>query len=281
MPNLLSLKVFIKKLSLKAKAVKNIKLYIAYFASGIQILTFGSCQSLAENPMEISGQIDAVKGTTLISLFEEIDMIAMALIQHESVNSRMMTLSVDDFCKDTSITKNIKEKSVTATFGDECVSSKDVKRVGSITVINPDNFWSKGSETKLILDSFYIDGIKVSGTRTLTNNGFDESNRQLNFKSVMLRGEVTWPMEQVLITEYVHDKLIALPTGKLGFTFSLIGKTKIRDQKGNSLLAEIVEPMIFRESCMKYGTPTPSSGSLAIIRSQLETLVVNFNAACQ
>lgn len=261
--------------------MKNIKLNIVYFAFGIQILAFGSCLSLGENPMEIPGQIDAVKGTELISLFEEIDMIAMALIQHESINGRVMTLSVDDFCKDTSIIKNIKEKSVTATFGDGCVSSKGVKRVGSIKVINPDNFWSKGSETKLIMDSFYIDGIKVSGTRTLTNNGFDQSNRQLNFRSVMPLGEVTWPMEKALITEYVHDKLIVLPTGKSGFMCSLIGKTKIRNQKGNSLLAEIVEPMIFKESCMKYGTPVPSSGSLAIIRSQLETLVVNFNAACQ
>jgi len=280
-PPLLLFQAFEQRLVLKTKAVKNLKLNIAYFAFGVQLLAVGACQSLEEKPMEIAGQIDAAKGSAVLSLFEEVDMIALSLIQHESINGRMMTLTVGDFCKETSIVKNPKEKSVTATFGDGCVSPKGVKRVGSIKVINPDNFWSKGSVTKVIMDSFYIDGVKISGTRTLTNKGFDQSNRQLSFESVMHRGEVKWPTEQALVTDYQHDRLITLPTGKSGFTFSLVGKTEIRDINGNSLLAEIVEPMIFQESCMEYGISTPSAGSLAIIRRQSETVVVNFKGACK
>lgn len=261
--------------------MKKLKLYIAKIAFGVQILAFGSCQSFDENPVEIQVQIDASKATAVLSLFEEIDLTALALIQHESVNNRTMTLTVEDFCKETSIVKNTKEKSVTADFGSGCVSSKGVKREGSIKVISLDNFWTKGSVTKIIMDSFYIDGVKISGTRSLINKGFDSNNRQLNFESVMHRGEVTWPMEQTLFTDYLHDRTISLPTGKSGFTFSLIGKTEIMDQKGNSLLAEIVKPMIFQESCMHHGTPTPSSGSLAIIRKKSETLVVDFNTVCQ
>ncbi|WP_158860904.1 hypothetical protein [Lunatibacter salilacus] len=260
--------------------MKNLKLYIAKFAFGFQILAFGSCQSFDENPLEIQSQIDASKGTAVLSLFEEIDMIALAMIQHESVNNRAMTLTVEDFCQETSLIKNINEKSITADFGDGCDSSKGVKRAGSIKVISSDNFWSKGSVTQIVLDSFYIDGVKVTGIRTLTNKGFDQDNRNLNFESVMRRGEVTWPMESALYTEYVHDRTISLPTGKSGFTFSLVGKTELTDQNGNSLLAEIVKPMVFQESCILHGTPTASSGSLAIIRRQAETLVVNFSAKC-
>ncbi len=261
--------------------MNHLKLTIAKIVFGIQIFAFGSCQSLDEKPVEMPGLIEANKGVAVLSVFEEIDMIALAMIQHESGNDRKMTLTVDGFCQETIIIKNTKEKSVTADFGDGCVSSKGVKREGYIKVISLDNFWSKGSVTKIIMDSLYIDGVKVSGTRTLTNKGFDQVNRQLNFEAVMHRGIVTWPTEQPLFTEYRHDRTISFPTGKSGFSFSLIGKTEIKDKKGNSLLAEIVQPMIFQESCMNHGTPTPSSGSLAIIRSQSETLVVNFNAACE
>ncbi|HSI75902.1 MAG TPA: hypothetical protein VK957_08400 [Lunatimonas sp.] len=231
--------------------------------------------------MEVTSQIDVSKGAEVLSLFEEIDLIALTMIQHESVNNRSMTLTVEDFCQETSLIKNTNEKSVTADFGDGCVSSKGVKRAGSIKVISSDNFWSKGSVTQIVMDSFYIDGVKVSGIRTLTNKGFDQGNRKLNFESVMHRGEVTWPMESALFTEYFHDRTISLPTGKSGFAFSLVGKTELTDQNGNSLLAEIVKPMVFQESCIQHGIPTASSGSLAIIRRQSETMVLNFNAICE
>lgn len=261
--------------------MNNIKLYIAYFAFGIQILVFGSCQSLDEKPLEIHGLIDAAKGTAVLSLFEEIDLIALALIQHESVNDRLLSLTVDDFCKETQLIKNEKEKSVTADFGDGCMSSKGVKREGVIKVINSTNFWSKGNVTQIILDGFYIDGVKVSGIRSLTNNGFDLVNRQFNFESVMHNGFVTWPSEEPLLTEYLHDRTIYLPTKDSGFTFSLMGKTEIKDQKGNSLLAEIIKPMVFREDCMVHGIPSASSGSLAIKRGHSDTVLVNFNNLCK
>jgi hypothetical protein len=269
-------------LSYVAKVMRILKLYIAIFVFGVQILAFPSCQSLDERPMETSGMIEAGKGTAVLSLFEEIDLIALALIQHESINNRTLTLTVEGFCQETLITKNTKEKSVTADFGNGCISAKGVKREGILKVFSNGNFWSNGSVTQIIMDGFFIDGVKVSGVRTLTNNGFDQVNHVLNFKSVMHGGEVTWPMEsQPLITEYLHERTISLPTAKEGFTFSLMGKTEITDKKGNSLVLEIVKPVIFQESCMRYGTPTPSSGSLTISRSKSETLLVNFSAACQ
>lgn len=261
--------------------MNNIKLYIANFAFGIQILAFGSCQSLDEKPMELHGPIDVAKGTAVLSLFEEIDLIALALIQHESVNDRLLSLTVDDFCKETQLIKNEKEKSVTADFGIGCISPKGVKREGVIKVINYPSFWSKGNVTQIILDGFYIDGIKVSGIRSLTNKGFDQVNRQFNFESVMNKGIVAWPSEEPLVTEYLHDRTIYLPTINSGFTFSLIGKTEIKDQKGNSLLAEIIRPMIFREDCMSHGIPSASSGRLAIKRVHSETVLVNFNDLCK
>lgn len=261
--------------------MRNLKFNIVYFVFLVQIIVFGSCQSLDENTIEIHGQIDAAKGSEVISLFEEIDWIALTLLQYESAHDRTMTLTVEGFCQETAIIKNIRENSVTVDFGNGCVTSKGVKRAGSIKVISSDNFWSQGSITQIIMNSFFIDGVKVSGSRTLTNKGFDQSNRHLIFETIMRRGEVTWPMEQTLVTDYMHDRMISLPTGKSGFTCSLIGKTEIRDHKGNSLLAEIVKPMVFLQSCMNHGQPIASSGSLAIIRSQTETLLVNFDTECK
>lgn len=231
--------------------------------------------------MEISNLIEADKGTSVLSIFEEIDLIVLTIIQHESETNRLLTLAVEDFCQETEVIKNKKERSVTVDFGDGCVSSKGVKREGIIKVINSSNFWTKGNLTQIILDSFYIDGVKISGTRLLTNRGFNEANRQFNFETVMNRGVVTWPLEEPLVTEYYHDRTIYLPPTESGIKFSLIGKTEIKDNYGNSLLAEIVEPMIFREDCMYKGIPFPSTGSLAIKRSQSETVIVNFNNKCK
>jgi len=258
----------------------NLKLYIANIALGAILIAFCSCEISEEVHMNSPELIDASKGTSVLSLFEEIDMIVLALVQYESINGKLLTLSTGDFCQETIVSKNAKENSVTADFGVGCLSTKGVKRAGIIKIINGDTFWANGNVTQVILSDFYIDGVKISGKRILTNKGVDQANRLLNFEAIMDRGMVTWPSEEPLYTDYQHDRAIYFPSANKGFSFSLVGQTEIKDLKGNSLRAEIVDPMVFNTDCMVYGMPSPSSGSLAIKRGKSETVMVNFNQKC-
>jgi hypothetical protein len=234
-----------------------------------------------ENPIGSPELIDAGKGAAVLSVFEEIDIIALALIQHEAFNNRQLTLAVEDFCKETLLFKNTKDKSISADFGEGCISSKGVRREGVIKVVNSNNFWSNGNETQIILDNFYIDGVKVSGTRILTNRGYVHNSRQLKLESVMNRVMVMWPSEEALSIACLHNKTINLPTVESGFIFSVTGKSEMKDRKGTSLVAEIVKPMVFKQDCTHQGLPSPTSGSMEIKRSQSEAIVVNFNEACK
>ncbi|MCC5937407.1 MAG: hypothetical protein JJU34_09005 [Lunatimonas sp.] len=255
-----------------------------YFSTGLVLFSFfllASCQTIEGEFPSQPDMIPAERGTEMLSIFEEIDLIALSLVQQEVTNGRSIKSALEHYGDKVTISRSPGDNSVTVDFGAGSESDRGVKFRGIYKMYHPLNFWAKGSVTQIELDGFFVDGVQVSGVRTLSNVGFEVSNKTLTFEANMEKGTVTWPGEESIEVNYHHRRNLEVASVSAKLRFHLTGKTELKDKYGRRLIAEVVKPMVFQETCMVYGKPDPSSGSLLISRGDSEKIVKDFYRDCK
>ncbi|WP_209331125.1 hypothetical protein [Lunatimonas salinarum] len=259
------------------------KAFLTYFGTGIVLFSFllmASCQTAEGDLISPPDMIPAERGTEVLMIFEEVDLIALSLVQQEVANGRKIQPTLEHYGDKVTLSRNTAERSVTVEFGEGSESDRGVKFRGVFKMYHPLNFWAKGSFSHIELIDFYVDGVRITGDRMLNNMGFEVSNKTLTFEANMENGTVTWPGEEAVDLDYHHRRNleVASVSGKL--RFHLTGRTELKDRYGRRLIAEVVKPMVFQEDCMVYGKPDPSSGSLLVSRGNEEKMVKDFFKDC-
>lgn len=230
--------------------------------------------------VSLPDMISAERGTEALSIFEEIDLIALSLVQQEVTNGRSIKRALEQYGDKITISRSTDGNSVTVDFGESSESERGVKFRGVFKMYHPLNFWAKGSVSHIELEDFYVDGVRVTGIRTLSNVGFEVSNKMLTMEATMEMGTVTWPGEESIEVDYRHRRNLEVASVSTKLRFHLTGRTELRDKYGRRLVAEVVKPMVFQETCMVYGKPDPSSGSLMISRGDSEKMIKDFYRNC-
>lgn len=259
------------------------KIYQTYFRTGMVFFLWvflASCQTSEGDFVSQPDMIPAERGTEVLSIFEEIDLIALSLVQQEVANGRRIQPTLEHYGDKVLISTNPNENSVTVDFGAGSESDRGVKFSGVYKMFHPLNFWAKGSVSHIELEGFYVDGVQITGVRTLNNVGFEVSNKTLSFEATMEKGTVTWPGEEPIEVNYHHRRNLEVASVSAKLRFHLTGRTELRDKYGRRLVAEVVKPMVFQETCMVYGKPDPSSGSLMISRGDSEKMIKDFYRNC-
>lgn len=143
---------------------------------------------------------------------------------------------------------------MTIDYGSDGIVGEDsVLRKGVIKVISSGMFNMKGSTTTTIIENFYIDGYKVSGTKLQTNLGLNE-NYNLVFKDEIVDATITTPDGKTMRWSQTSEStwVNGGQTHELEDDEYLIsGSRSGIDTKGRSYQVDIVKPLNILMSC-KY-----------------------------
>lgn len=224
--------------------------------------------------------IPVERGSELLSIFEEIDLIVLALVQEDIADARRIHPLLEHYGEKVVLTSNLKDGSVTVDFGADSESDRGVRFRGMLRVYLPTNFWAKGSLTRIVLDSFYVDNVQISGVRSLVNAGYELNSKMLTFDASMANGLMTWPQEEAMEITYHLQRRLEVSSVEDQLRFSLTGITEMKDKFGRQLTVEVVAPMVFQEKCMFSGKADPLSGSILVSRGDANSMTVNFKRAC-
>lgn len=140
---------------------------------------------------------------------------------------------------------------ITIDFGNAC-TRPDGRVLSGILVINQSaDIRTTGAVRTLTHDNFYVDGIKVEGTRTWTNTGLN-ANSQWTYTKVATGMKLTF--EDGTFTTWENTRSGALIEGGATLThwddvWSSTGNTTGVNRNGKDFTAKTVEPLIKRAAC--------------------------------
>ncbi len=142
-------------------------------------------------------------------------------------------------------------RTITIDFGDGCVGPKGRVRKGKIIVTVTDTITNAGAVRTTTFEDFYIDGVKVEGTKTLTNLGFDDEGN-VAFNRTVTGGKLTFPNGDVATWE--SDFTLTQVEGGntptyLDNVFEITGHSSGVNRHGKSYSTEILEPVVRKKLC--------------------------------
>jgi len=142
-------------------------------------------------------------------------------------------------------------------FGDGCKDKRGNIRTGKIIVEFSGRWFLPGSFWSIEFVNYTINGVSISGMRTVNN--ISESEDSLVFE-IKMEATIIWP-DGTEVTRKIHrkrhrelhdnnilDRLIAYAT------------EDINHPKGRGFSVEILEPLVYGEACAEEGVIIPVKG---------------------
>lgn len=163
-------------------------------------------------------------------------------------------------------------------FGDGCEDRKGNVRTGQIIIEYSGKWFLPGSFWSVEFNNYTINGVGISGTRTVTNIS-EEGSDSLVFE-IKMEITITRP-DGTVVTRNIHrirhrhmhdnnilDRLIAY------------GTEEINHRNGRGFNIEIIEPLVYSESCAEEGVFIPVEGVKLIKHGRREITVDYGDGTC-
>ncbi len=153
-------------------------------------------------------------------------------------------------------------------FGDGCKGPDNRTRKGKVIIEYEVNELLVESEFVTVLENFYVDTIKIEGTRTVTIESL--SSEAISYTAVIEGGKIIWPNKTFITRESEGLHTIKYSDLSLKIEGEASGSTK----SGVSYASETKDPLVFKSDCLEYRLPV--SGSKTITVEKLPLITVNY-----
>ena len=226
----------------------------------VLMITLFSCSD-DPDPIEAEPSLAVVEDEFAINAaYEDLDFLTLDVLQSSGLGLR--TLSVADLCANANVTHDENGKKITVDFGTGCTSPNGVIRKGKILLsYTGNNFLFPGTSITATFDGYEVNGLKVQGTRTLTNGGIDLINSKVILNVKIENGVITWP-DNSFVT-YTSTQVRQVTLASEGYEVSVAGTASGKSREGFDYTATVTESLIIKEDCARTGVYIPSTGVLA------------------
>lgn len=238
---------------------------------------FFSCADV-DDPVNSEANMAVVEDEFAInSTWEGTDLITLDVLQSSGLGAR--TLGVADLCDNSVVTHSEETKKITIDFGAGCTSPNGVNRKGKIILTySGTNFLFPGTSIITTFEGYEVDGLKINGTRTITNAGLDILNSSVTLNVKIENGLLTWPDNST--STYVSNQVRKLTLTAEGYHVDITGTSSGKSREGVDYTAVVKESLLVNETCARTGVYIPSSGVLDFTFSS-GTISANFGTgAC-
>ncbi len=243
-----------------------------YLLSLIMLMPFffTSCNQDNEEPIdtsfaEVESQADDV--------FSEVDGITQSSLTYYSLGGRV-TEEGDSLIRCATKTIDFGAKTITIDFGDGCEGMGGRVRKGKIIITYSTFLFLPGAEISVTLENFYLNDIKVEGTRTLTNIS-DSLDANPKFEVVLTGGKLTWPDETFATRESDFTETWIRALNPFNDQITIEGSASGSNRRGTTYTMNITTPLLLKRSCWATRAFIPVSG-IKEIEANGKTITVDY-----
>lgn len=197
----------------------------------------------------------------LSNAMEDLDNITLTALESSGLGFRTTsTLNLGNLCATANISHDTAAKKITVDFGSGCTGSNGTVRKGKINFTYTGSFLIPGSSVVTTFEGFEADGLKIEGTRTITNTGINLANFEVSLSVRVQNGKITWSDGGTSTFETNQVRKVTLtPTG---YQASVTGTASGISRKGTAYTASISDPLIITQSCVESGNWAPNKGKI-------------------
>lgn len=193
-------------------------------------------------------------------VFEDLDYVTLSALSSAGLNARTtVTIPAGNLCDGAIIELDNATKMITVDFGNGCTNNYGVVRKGIVKIAYTANLLLTGAEITTTFEGFEVDGLKVEGTRKITNKGVDVGSNTISLGVNILNGKVTWP-DGTFVT-VTSDQTRTITIGTQGnYEASITGTASGKSRQGIDYTSSVTEPLIYTKNCIDSGITYPLSG---------------------
>ena len=165
---------------------------------------------------------------------------------------------------------------MTIDFGEGCTGPRGITRAGKLIITHDGKIWENGSVITTVLEGYSVNGIKIEGTRTLTNLTTLESPGIVHEVKVT-GGKIIWPdgtsaTREVLRTRtWIRGVIEDVTDDELWIDGSASGINR----REVSYTMTIDKTIVRKRSCAESGVRVPVSGVKTIVTARA-TISIDF-----
>jgi hypothetical protein len=246
----------------------------------LSLIIFGlaSCGS-DDEPTNREPDITVVNDDIAVNaVFEDMDNYTIQVLQSSGIAFRTQSTFTNSICEGVMVEFDSESQRIEIDFGTGCTSSTGVVRKGKVILEYSGNFLIPGSKVTTILDGYEVNGLKVEGTRTLTNTGIDLINSEITLAVKVDGGKVTWP--DGTSVSYSSDQVRTLKLDDQGYELSITGTANGVSRSGVSYTAATTSALEIKQDCVDSGVFLPSSGVIDFVIGGIPASVDYGTGAC-
>lgn len=194
--------------------------------------------------------------------YEDTDLLTLDILQSSGLGLRTQTNA--DICANTVVSHDESGKKITVDFGTGCTSPSGRQRKGKlILTYSSKNFLLPTTSVVTTFEGYEVDGIKIEGTRTLTNAGVNLSTSSITLSVKVENGKLTWPDNSSATYTSTQSRVLTL--GSSGYQIAVTGTSAGKSREGVDYTALVTDALIINQECVRTGVYMPSAGKLDFV----------------
>lgn len=245
----------------------------------VSAMAFTSCNNMNDTPPEPN--LTVVTDDAEVNMaFEDLDNISLTVLSNSGLSARTTAgIPAGNLCEGAIVSIDESTKKITINFGDGCTSTNGTIRKGIIKLAYTGNLLFPGAKITTTFDGYEVNGLKVEGTRTMTNKGVDQESNSISLEVKILNGKVTWP--DATSATITSDQMRNLKLSTQGeYEVSITGTASGTNRSGMAYTSSVTDDLIFTKSCIESGVTIPNSGIIAFQFNDIEVTVDYGNGTC-
>lgn len=214
------------------------------------------------------------------NLFDDIFDVALAaeqLIDGQIFNETLKSSVVSDSCPNVTVDhpdSTFWPKVITIDWGDGCTGYYEQTRSGKIIIQVTGRYRVAGTSRTITLENYYINGIHVEGTKTVTNDG-ENDDGNICYSVELTGGRITTPDSIVITRESVRTREWVGGSDTWwniwDDVYFITGQTTGTNFRGVEYSRTIVTPLEWAATCRFI-----KSGSIDIVVGENDPITLDF-----
>ncbi len=210
--------------------------------------------------------------------YEDVDNITLEVMQSNGLGARIINSTQTLLCHASDVKVDKLTKKIIIDFGTGCTSPEGVVRKGKVLLTYSGNLAFPGSTIITSFEGYEVNGLKLEGTRVLTNTGINLATSTITMTVKVENGKITWPDNTFATLKMNQVREIKLEAQ--GYETSVIGTGEGKSRGDYNYSTLITTPLKLTQTCIASGIWVPNSGVMQFIFKGIKSSVDYGSGTC-
>ncbi len=253
---------------------------LSFIATGMVVafLALTSCEENEAGPNTVD-ELELEADLTADMTYEEVDNITEGAIQFTASNPGAREADQDTSAYITcavAVSVDTENNQVTVDYGEEgCTGPWGVTRQGKVIITYSGRWYEEGATRITTFDNFFVDGVQVEGTRTVTNTSDFNTSPNPVFNVTMEDGRLTFPDGTIMTRDASFTRTWFRAPNPANDRVLREGSANGVTRRGDNYSVTIEEPNEYKR-CRAI----PLDGTKRIVVGEREALLDYGDGAC-